>query len=168
MNNKIEWSGVGEKNMAYCILSLVAAVRNLWLFWWRHLGRFIFYWHDCYEWNFFCNFQSSRLQSHQQHHAAPEVALTVRSMLLWREISDIYHCLKRLIFLKMHTLVGKLVALSVEKFCTALTEIQLKIFTAGFMAPLAKKVPDPWLVAYCVTTLWCFCPVIVMQFCGGW
>jgi len=32
--------------------------------------------------NFFCNFPSTRLQSHQQHHAAPEVALTVRSMLL--------------------------------------------------------------------------------------
>jgi len=26
----------------------------------------------------------------------------------------------------------------------ALTEIQLKICRLGFMAPLAKKVPDPW------------------------
>jgi len=38
------------------------------------------------------------LQSHQRHHAAPEDALTVRSML--RENSDIYHCLKLLILLK--------------------------------------------------------------------
>ena len=29
----------------------------------------------------FCNFPSTRLQKHQQHNAAPEVALTVRSML---------------------------------------------------------------------------------------
>jgi len=29
----------------------------------------------------FCNFPSTRLQSHQQHHAALEVALTVRNML---------------------------------------------------------------------------------------
>jgi len=42
----------------------------------------------------------------------------------------------------MHTLVSKLVALSVEKYYMALTEIQLKY--VGFMAPLAKKVPDPW------------------------
>jgi len=41
----------------------------------------------------------------------------------------------------MHTLVSKLVALSVEKYYMALTEIQLKY--VGFMAPLAKKVPDP-------------------------
>jgi len=33
----------------------------------------------------FCNFSSTRQQSHQQHHAAPEVALTVRSMLLKRK-----------------------------------------------------------------------------------
>jgi len=30
----------------------------------------------------FCNFPSTRLQSHQQHHAAPDVALTARSTLL--------------------------------------------------------------------------------------
>jgi len=42
----------------------------------------------------------------------------------------------------MPTLVSKLVALSVEKYYMALTEIQLKYVT--FMAPLAKKVPDPW------------------------
>jgi len=30
---------------------------------------------------FFWNFPSTRLQSYQQQHAAPEVALTVRSML---------------------------------------------------------------------------------------
>jgi len=41
----------------------------------------------------------------------------------------------------MHTLVRKLVALSVEKYCMALTEIQLKY--EGLMAPLAKNVPDP-------------------------
>jgi len=41
----------------------------------------------------------------------------------------------------MHTLVSKLVALSVEKCYMALTEMQLKY--VGFMAPLAKKVPDP-------------------------
>ena len=35
-----------------------------------------------------------------------------------------------------------MVALSVEKYYMALTEIQLKY--VGFMAPLAKKVPDPW------------------------
>jgi len=29
----------------------------------------------------FCNFPSTRLQKHQQHNAAPEVALTVRSVL---------------------------------------------------------------------------------------
>jgi len=34
--------------------------------------------------NFFCNFTSTRLQSHQQRHAAPEIALTVRKMLLKR------------------------------------------------------------------------------------
>jgi len=33
----------------------------------------------------FCNFPSTRLQSYQQHHAAPEVALTVRSMSLKRK-----------------------------------------------------------------------------------
>jgi len=38
-----------------------------------------------YEWNIFCNFSSTRLQNHQQHHAALEVALTVRSMLLKRK-----------------------------------------------------------------------------------
>jgi len=32
------------------------------------------------------NFPSTRLQSHQQHHAAPEVALTVRSMSLKRKL----------------------------------------------------------------------------------
>jgi len=58
---------------------------QMWLFWWRHLARLIFSWHDCYEWNFFCNFPSTRQQSHQQRHAAPEVALTVRSMLLKRK-----------------------------------------------------------------------------------
>jgi len=29
---------------------------QMWFFWWRHLARLIFSWHDCYEWNFFCNF----------------------------------------------------------------------------------------------------------------
>jgi len=33
----------------------------------------------------FRNFPSTRLQSYQQHHAAPEVALTVRSMSLKRK-----------------------------------------------------------------------------------
>jgi len=41
----------------------------------------------------------------------------------------------------MHTLVSKLVAFSVEKYYVALTEIQLKYI--GFMAPFAKKVPEP-------------------------
>ena len=54
---------------------------QMWLFWWWHLARLIFSQHDCYQWKFFCNFPSTRLQSHQQHHATPEVALTVRSML---------------------------------------------------------------------------------------
>jgi len=40
------------------------------------------------------------LQSDQQHHAAPEVASTVRSMLLKRKFRDICHCLKLLILLK--------------------------------------------------------------------
>jgi len=46
----------------------------------------------------------------------------------------------------MHTLVSKLVALNVENYYMALTEIQLKICKkyVGFVAPLAKKVPDPW------------------------
>ena len=39
----------------------------IWLAWYFH--------NDCYEWNFFF------LQTHQQHHAAPEVTLTVRSMV---------------------------------------------------------------------------------------
>jgi len=43
-----------------------------------------------------------------------------------------------------HVIVSKLVALSVEKYYMALTEIQLKVAYVGFMAPLAKKVPDPW------------------------
>ena len=38
--------------------------------------------------------------------------------------------------------VSKLVGLSVEKFYMAVTEIQLQY--VGFMAPVAKKVPDPW------------------------
>jgi len=33
----------------------------------------------------FRNFPSTRLQSYQKHHAAPEVALTVRSMSLKRK-----------------------------------------------------------------------------------
>ena len=37
------------------------------------------------EFNFFCNFPCTRQQSHQQHHAAPEVSLTVWSMLLKRK-----------------------------------------------------------------------------------
>jgi len=37
----------------------------------------------------------------------------------------------------MHTLVGKLVALSVEKYYMALTEIQLKI--CRFHGPLSQK-----------------------------
>jgi len=37
------------------------------------------------ELNFFYNFPSTRQQSHQQHHAAPEVSLTARSMLLKRK-----------------------------------------------------------------------------------
>jgi len=41
----------------------------------------------------------------------------------------------------MHTLVTKIVALSVEKLYMVLTEIHLKY--VGFMAPLAKKVPHP-------------------------
>jgi len=40
----------------------------------------------------------------------------------------------------MHTLDSKLVASSVETCYMALTEINC----AGFMAPLDKKVPDPW------------------------
>jgi len=43
----------------------------------------------------------------------------------------------------MHTLVSSIVAFIVEKYYMALTEIQLKY--VGFMAPLAKKVPDPGL-----------------------
>jgi len=35
--------------------------------------------------NFFCNFPSTKLQSHQQHHAAPEVALTVKNSMLLKE-----------------------------------------------------------------------------------
>jgi len=35
--------------------------------------------------NVFCNFPPTRLQSHQQHHAAPKVALTARNMLLKRK-----------------------------------------------------------------------------------
>jgi len=42
----------------------------------------------------------------------------------------------------MHTLVSTLVALSVEKYYMDLMEIQLKY--VAFMAPLAKKVSDPW------------------------
>jgi len=41
----------------------------------------------------------------------------------------------------MHTLV-KLVALSVEKYYMALTEIQLRI--CRFHGSLSRKVPDPW------------------------
>jgi len=44
----------------------------------------------------------------------------------------------------MHTLVRKLAALSVENYYTTLTEIQSK--NVSFMAPLAKKVPDPCLI----------------------
>jgi len=43
----------------------------------------------------------------------------------------------------MHTLVGKLVALSVKiLYGSHGNSVQLKY--VGFMAPLARKVPDPW------------------------
>ena len=82
------------------------------------------------------------LQNHQQRHAAPEVALTVRSMLLKRKSRDlplfkiVYCCLK------MHTIVSKLVALSAEKYYIVLTDVQLK--NVGAMTPLSKQVPDPY------------------------
>jgi len=41
----------------------------------------------------------------------------------------------------MHTLVSKLVALSVAKYYIALTEIQLKIYR--FHGSLSQKVPGP-------------------------
>jgi len=59
----------------------------------------------------FCNFPSTRVQSQQQHHAAPKVALTVRNMLLKRIHN--HHCLKLLVLLK-NAHVSKLVALSVK------------------------------------------------------
>ena len=45
----------------------------------------------------------------------------------------------------MHTLLRKLVALSVEKYYMALTEIQLKIYR--FHGSRSQKVPDPWLTS---------------------
>jgi len=48
----------------------------------------------------------------------------------------------------MHTLV-ELVSLSVKKYYMALTEIQLK--HVYFMAPLAKKDPDPCPIQWHVT-----------------
>jgi len=44
----------------------------------------------------------------------------------------------------MHTLVSKIVALSDEKYYTALTERQLKI--RWFHGSLAKKVTDPCVI----------------------
>jgi len=90
VSKDLDFSLVSNKNLSE-ILSSSTGVSNLWLasqmwlFWWRHLAHLIFSLHDCYEWNFFCNFPSTRLQSHQQHHAVPEVALTVRSVLLKRK-----------------------------------------------------------------------------------
>jgi len=46
----------------------------------------------------FCNFPSTRLQSHQKHHAAPEVALTARSILLKRKFRH-FSLLKKLLVL---------------------------------------------------------------------
>jgi len=65
----------------------------------------------------FRNFPSTRLQKYQQHHAAPEVALTARRMSLnvIKENSDIYHCFKLLILLK-NAHVSKLVTLKVFKY----------------------------------------------------
>jgi len=54
---------------------------GIWLAW--------YFLNDCYEWNVFCNFLSTRLQSHQQHHAAPEVAWTDRSMLSKRKFKHL-------------------------------------------------------------------------------
>jgi len=55
----------------------------------------------------------------------------------------------------MDTLVRELVALAVEKFSMALTEIQLKI--CRFHGSLAKKVPDPcskrWLTCLSIVLL---------------
>ena len=80
------------------------------------------------------------LQIHQQHHAVPEVALTVRSMLLKRKFRHL-PLFKIVDFAKkMHTLV-KLVALSVEKYYMALTEIQLKI--CGFHCSHRQKDSRP-------------------------
>jgi len=115
---------------------------QMWLFWWRDLACLLFSWHDWYEWNLFCNFASTRLQSHQQHLAAPEVALTIRSSMLLKEkiqtLTIVYNCW---FCLKMHTLVCKLVALSVEKYYIALTEIQLKI--CRFQGSLSQKGSQP-------------------------
>jgi len=47
--------------------------------------------------------------------------------MLLKENSGICHCLKWLILLKNAHVSSKLVALSVEKYYMALTEIQLKI-----------------------------------------
>ena len=65
------------------------------------------------------------LQSHQKHHAAPEVELTVRSRLLKRKFRHL-PLFKILDFAyKCTSYLGKLVALSVEKYYVALTEIAI-------------------------------------------
>jgi len=51
----------------------------------------------------------------------------------------------------MHTLLRKLVALSVEKYYMALTEIQLKIYR--FHGSRSQKVPDPWLTSWSIATI---------------
>jgi len=87
------------------------------------------------------NFSLVFLQSHQQHHAAPEVTLTVRSMLFLEKIQTFTIVKNGWFCLKMHTLVGKLVALSVEKYYMALTEIQLNI--CRFHGALSQKGSRP-------------------------
>ena len=44
----------------------------------------------------------------------------------------------------MHTLLSKFVALSVENIIWLSRKYNLKY--VGFMTPLAKKVPDPWVI----------------------
>jgi len=65
------------------------------------------------------------LQSHQQHHAAPEVALTVRSRLLKRKLRHL-PLFKIVGFAQKYTgELSKLVALTVEKYYMALMEIPI-------------------------------------------
>jgi len=55
---------------------------QMWLFWWRHLAHLTFLNTQLLLMKLFCYFPSTRLQSHQQRHAAPDVALKIISMLL--------------------------------------------------------------------------------------